>query len=59
MTNISEEKRKWMQEVGMKEFENPMKFYIGANHFYSEEYIENTPLEVLKEKYDEGASIED
>jgi len=53
MSNISEEKRKWMLEVGMKEFERPMKFYIGDNNLFSEEYIKNTPLKVLKEKLDD------
>jgi len=53
MSDISEEKRKWMKEVGMKEFERPMKYHIGSNHFYSEEYIKNTSLEILKAKYDE------
>jgi hypothetical protein len=53
MEGISEEKRQWMKEVGMKEFDKPIKYYIGVNHLYSVEYIKNTPLEELKEKYDE------
>lgn len=44
---ISEEKRKWMQEVGIKEFNRPMKYYI-YGWVLSEEYIKETPLEELK-----------
>ena len=45
---ISKEKLEWMKEVGMNEFKKPMKYYVGLNNVFSEEYIKNTPLEVLK-----------
>jgi hypothetical protein len=40
-----------MEKVGMKEFEEPMKYRLGTNMVYSEKYIKETPLEVLKVKY--------
>lgn len=49
---LSKEKQKWMKEVGIKEFEKPMKYYLGANCLFSEEYIKETPLEELKAKTD-------
>jgi len=54
MSEISKEKREWMESVGIKEFKEPMKFYIGTNYQFSEDYIKNTPLEVLKERFDES-----
>lgn len=47
---MDQEKLDWMKEVGMKEFERPMKYYLRSG-IYSEEYIANTPLEELKRKY--------
>ncbi|MGG3737570.1 hypothetical protein [Aeribacillus pallidus] len=44
---ISEEKRKWMQEVGIQEFKRPMKYHI-YGWLLSEEYIAETSLEELK-----------
>lgn len=52
MNEISREKLEWMQEVGIKKFEEPMKYYSGTNLLYSESYIKNTSLEELKAKYD-------
>lgn len=52
MTEISKEKLDWMKEVGIKEFDKPMKYYLGTNHVFSQEYIKNTPLEELIRKYD-------
>lgn len=49
---ISKEKLEWMEEVGIKEFDKPMKYYRGMSWLYSEEHIKNTPLEELKRKYD-------
>lgn len=49
---LSEEKLSWLKEVGAKEFTRPMKWHIDGHHFYSEEYIKNTPLEELKKKYE-------
>jgi hypothetical protein len=44
---ISEEKRKWMEEVGIREFKHPMKYHI-YGWLLSEEYIKETPLEELQ-----------
>jgi hypothetical protein len=44
---ISEEKLKWMKEVGIQEFARPMKYHI-YGWLLSEEYIKETPLEELK-----------
>lgn len=52
MNKISKEKLEWMKEIGIKEFKNPMKYYLGMNQVYSEEYISETSLEELKVKYD-------
>lgn len=52
MKEISNEKLGWLKEIGVKEFKEPMKYYLGTNWLYSEEYIRNTPLEELKAKYD-------
>lgn len=49
---LSEEKLVWLEEVGAREFVRPMKWHIDGHHFYSEEYIKNTPLEELKKKYE-------
>ncbi|WP_461614335.1 hypothetical protein [Clostridium sp. Marseille-QA1073] len=49
---ISKEKLEWMKEVGIKEFDKPMKYYRGMSWLYSEDHIKNTPLEELKRKYD-------
>ncbi len=49
---ISKEKLQWMQEVGMKEFPEPQEYYLGGNHVFSEDYIKNTPLKKLQERYD-------
>jgi|GEM_PF-2375149 len=53
MAEISKEKREWMESVGMKEFKEPMKFYIGPEFLFSEDYIKNTPLAVLQERFSE------
>ena len=45
---ISDEKEEWMKEVGMKKFEHPMEYYLGMDKVFSEKYIRETPLEVLK-----------
>ena len=47
---ISKEKREWMEEVGMKEFERPMRYCL-FGHVFSGKYIKDTPLEVLKERH--------
>lgn len=52
--DIPEEKLNWMKEVKIKEFKQPMKYHVGKSHFYSAEYIKNTPLELLKERYLNG-----
>lgn len=49
---LSREKQEWLQEIGAKEFKEPMKYSVGGNWLYSEEYIKNTPLEELKARYD-------
>lgn len=50
---ISQEKLDWMKEVGIKEFDKPMKFYAPyGKHYFSEEYIANTPLEKIKAGYE-------
>ncbi|MBD7967714.1 hypothetical protein [Paenibacillus gallinarum] len=55
---LSQEKLDWMNEVGMKEFEEPMKYCLGANYVYSERYIKNTPLAVLKENYEKSKPVD-
>lgn len=56
---ISQEKRDWMKEVGIKEFDKPMKFYAQHNHHhFSEEYIANTPLEKIKAGYESTLPVE-
>ncbi|MCY7576166.1 hypothetical protein [Bacillus pumilus] len=49
---ISKEKLDWMNEVGISEFKEPMKYYSKyGNHLFSEKYIRETSLEVLKSKF--------
>lgn len=48
---IGREKLDWMKEVGLKEFERPMKYHSRFGHLYSEEHIINTPLDQLKAGY--------
>jgi len=55
---LSEEKRKWMEEVGMKEFKHPMKYHNRFGGIYSEEYIKNTPLQKLKEGYEKSLPVD-
>lgn len=55
---ISEEKRQWMEEVGIKEFHKPMKYHSRYNQLYSEEYIANTSLEELKARYEESLPVD-
>ncbi|MCY8562172.1 hypothetical protein P9D51_23105 [Bacillus sonorensis] len=53
MKGISQEKLEWMKEVGIKEFEKPVKFYSNFNkHLFSEDYIKTTPLEEIKAGYE-------
>ncbi len=47
---ISQEKLKWMKEIGIKKFEEPMLYYLGANVLYSEKFLSETPFEELEEK---------
>uniref|UniRef100_UPI000AA3320B hypothetical protein n=1 Tax=Paenibacillus senegalimassiliensis TaxID=1737426 RepID=UPI000AA3320B len=57
---ISPEKLDWMKEVGIKEFDKPMKFYAPRNHHLcSEEYMANTPLEKIKAGYESTLPVED
>lgn len=42
----------WRKRMGLKEFLEPQAYYIGSNHLYGREYMERTPLEVLKAKFD-------
>jgi len=49
---ISKEKLDWMKKIGMEKFEQPMKYRLGMNMVYSEKYIRETPLDILKAKYD-------
>lgn len=53
MKEISREKLEWLKEIGAKEFEEPMKYSVGANWLYSEKYIIETPLKELKSRYDQ------
>ncbi|MNJ25421.1 hypothetical protein D3C77_198660 [compost metagenome] len=52
MGNISQDKLDWMNEVGIKEFDKPMKYRSKFGHLYSEEYIKNTPLEKIQAGYE-------
>ena len=47
---IPEEKLNWLKEVGVKEFERPMKYCI-HNWVLSEEYLKNTPLAELQKRH--------
>ncbi|RNB90189.1 hypothetical protein EDM59_01725 [Brevibacillus nitrificans] len=49
---ISEDKKKWMQAVGIRKFHRPMRYYSRAGHIYSEEHIRDTPLEELIAGYE-------
>lgn len=51
--HISQEKLDWMKKVGVKKFEEPMQYYLGANVFYSEKFLAETPLEELEAKSNE------
>ena len=55
---MDNEKLDWLKEIGAIEFTPPMKWFVelGDNAYapymhYSEEYIEKTPLEKLKDGY--------
>jgi hypothetical protein len=48
---ISAEKRKWMKEVGIQEFKRPMKYHV-YGWLLSEKYIQETPLEELKARFE-------
>jgi hypothetical protein len=50
--DISQEKLDWLKSIGAKKFEHPMTW--SASHgkeLYSDEYLVETPLEVLKVKH--------
>lgn len=49
---ISQEKQEWLKEIGAKEFDEPMNYYVGTNWLYSKGYINRTPLEDLKAIHD-------
>ncbi|MFE9279382.1 hypothetical protein ACPC37_34765 [Streptomyces griseoincarnatus] len=50
---ISEEKRMWMESVGIVELKQPMKFWAPDNEMlYSEDYLKNTPLEEIQAGYE-------
>lgn len=51
---IDQEKLAWMNEVGIKEFEKPIKYHSKFGQLFSEEYIRNTPLEELKAGYEKS-----
>ena len=51
MEGLSKEKLKWMKEAGVEEFAKPMKYFQGMDHLFSEDYIKNTPLEILQERH--------
>ncbi|GIO36914.1 hypothetical protein J41TS12_17750 [Paenibacillus antibioticophila] len=56
---ISQEKLDWMKEVGIGEFDKPMKFYAPyGKHCFSEEYIANTTLEKIKAGYESTLPVE-
>lgn len=55
---FSKEKTEWMEEVGIREFDKPMKFYTPYGGLYSEEYIKNTSLEELKKRYEGTIPVE-
>lgn len=56
MRGIDKEKVKWLDSIGAKEFPEPVKYIYGFSGFegdfnLSERYVEETPLEELKEQY--------
>jgi coenzyme F420-reducing hydrogenase beta subunit len=51
---ISQEKIDWLKEIGAKRFETPMNWYLRSNQLFSDKFIAETPLEVLKANYESG-----
>lgn len=47
---ISQEKLDWLKSIGAKKFDHPMTWDAGKD-LYSDEYIAETPLEVLKVRH--------
>lgn len=49
---ISKEKLDWLKEAGIREFDEPMKYYSKCGTcLFSEKYIRETSLEDLKSKF--------
>ena len=49
---IDQEKLDWMAEVGIIELKRPLKFLdTGTGMLYSEDYLNNAPLERVKAGY--------
>lgn len=42
----------WMESVGIRKFNEPQEYWNGLNFTYSKKYLRDTPLEVLKKRFD-------
>ncbi len=53
MEGLTEEKKIWMKEVEILKFEKPQVYYAKniPGCTYSEDYIKNKPIEILKKNY--------
>ncbi|HBI37942.1 MAG TPA: hypothetical protein DDY71_09885 [Spirochaetia bacterium] len=50
----SDEKERWLKFIEAVELKNPWKYVAlvnGENMYYSDEYLDNTPLDEIVEKY--------
>lgn len=54
---LTEEKLQWLKEIGAKEFDRPMMWHVGVNYLFSNEFIKETSLEMLKKRFDERLVI--
>lgn len=49
---ISEDKKKWLDSIGAREFKRPIKWHDRNGILFSEDYLKNTPLEQIKAGYE-------
>ena len=50
------DKLKWLCSIGAHKFKEPMSYSVrtvnGESAFYSEKYLDETPLEILMQRFD-------
>jgi len=53
VSEISLDKLNWLKSIGAKKFEHPITWHSGEKspEYYSDEYLSETPLEVLKARH--------